>query len=249
MSRDTRFWMFYSLALVFMVVLAITLAFMVTPDHGPAGPQGMTGATGATGPVGPMGAPGMDGLDGAQGAQGEQGIQGEQGERGQYGVRGRPGVNGPQGPQGEQGEQGIQGEPGLQGIQGEPGERGPQGERGVQGMFGPRGMPGPKGEQGEQGEQGEPGVCIKQEQDVVVPTPEPTETLMPASSSESTTQVVESSGRKSVSSSLPASSTSASPTLRGAPCAYYHCENGKSGPMYETSPGVCEPVVSNPCGL
>ena len=117
-------------------------------------------------------------------------------------------IPGPQGPAGPEGPQGIQGYPGLDGLDGQPGPQGPQGAagptgpQGPQGLTGAPGMPGVQGPVGPAGPKGDPGVAALTAPDgstwaiavlndgvltttrltppVIVPTPTPTGTLMPA---------------------------------------------------------------------
>jgi hypothetical protein len=140
-----------SLAIVALVLGALSLASCSEPSSGPKGDQGPPGPQGAKGDQGPPGPQGSKGDQGIPGPQGPEGPKGDLGPAGAQGAKGDQGIPGPQGPQGAQGDQGPPGPQGQQGAKGEAGSDGAKGEGG------PPGPPGPKGDKGEAGSQGAKG--------------------------------------------------------------------------------------------
>lgn len=125
-----------------------------------------------------------DPIPGPQGPQGIVGPQGIQGPAGSAGLDGQPG---PAGPEGARGPVGPQGPVGLTGAPGMPGVAGPAGPQGPAGPAGPKGDPGVPDLTAPDGSTwalavGNDGAlsAVRKSGPVIVPTPTPTGTLMPA---------------------------------------------------------------------
>src|SRR4029079_15850623 len=88
-----------SLAIVALVLGALSLASCSEPSSGRKGDQGPPGPQGAKGDQGPPGPQGSKGDQGIPGPQGPEGPKGDSGPAGAQGAKGDQGIPGPQGPQ------------------------------------------------------------------------------------------------------------------------------------------------------
>ena len=113
-----------SIALIFVLMLAVLFTSCIQGERGAQGPKGEKGDVGATGPQGEQGEKGDTGATGAQGPKGDKGDTGATGPQGEQGEKGDTGATGAQGPQGEKGDTGATGAQGPQGEKGDTGETG-----------------------------------------------------------------------------------------------------------------------------
>ena len=113
-----------SIALIFVLMLAVLFTSCIQGERGAQGPKGEKGDVGATGPQGEQGEKGDTGATGAQGPKGDKGDTGATGPQGEQGEKGDTGATGAQGPQGEKGDTGATGAQGPKGDKGDTGETG-----------------------------------------------------------------------------------------------------------------------------
>ena len=111
-----------SIALIFVLMLAVLFTSCIQGERGAQGPKGEKGDVGATGPQGEQGEKGDTGATGAQGPKGDKGDTGATGPQGEQGEKGDTGATGAQGPQGEKGDTGATGAQGPKGDTGETGK-------------------------------------------------------------------------------------------------------------------------------
>ena len=143
-----------SIALIFVLMLAVLFTSCIQGERGAQGPKGEKGDVGATGPQGEQGEKGDTGATGAQGPKGDKGDTGATGPQGEQGEKGDTGATGAQGPKGDKGDTGATGPQGEQGEKGDTGATGAQGPQGEKGDTGATGAQGPKGDKGDTGETG-----------------------------------------------------------------------------------------------